>query len=469
VLRRLRRVPLPLGLLLVSAAITGAAWCVLKPPLQGPDEVSHVTYVQRIVERPSIPWQRHPNPNAGAGHTEFRAALSAAGFGPLINNTSARPLWSHGDELAFAQAAKGADRTRGGETSTFVNPPLYYLYEAVPYAIGHGSSFFTRVLLMRLANVLLLLATIVFCWLLAGELLGRGLAQFVAAASSALLPQLLNITGTVNADNLLITAWTAALWLMALILRRGLERRLVVALAITCVAAALTHGRGLPLLLPAAITLVIAFARERGWTWATPVRVGVAAFALYLPVVFWWAGKGPKGNVLEFGSYVWQFYLPRLGSMQPTIGPPNYGWHHAYVDRLWGGFSHLEVVMPLDLADAVFTIVRVGLVLLVIALLVQHRSVRRQSATAVVLASAILALVLALHLIAYRSLIERPSDAIITGRYLLPLIALYGIAIAVVVKALPRLARAPAAGVVVGAGVAMQFVALGLVLERFYA
>jgi hypothetical protein len=466
--RRLRRIPLPLALLLVAAAITGTTWSILKPALQGPDEVSHVTYVQRIVEGPEIPWDLSPNPDAGTGHTEFQAVLNDAGIRPLINNTSARPLWTTADERVYENAVRGADRSRGGETSTFVNPPLYYLYEAVPYAIGHGSSFFTRSVLMRLANVLLLLVSIVFCWLFAGELFGRGAAQFAATASAALVPQLANIVATVNSDNLLIAEWSAALWLMVVILRRGPERRLLVWLAVVCVASALTHGRGLPLFIPAAMTVLLAYARRRDWRAVTPVRLMSAVLILYVPAVVLWAGRGPHGNMREFVSYAWQFYLPKLGFMNQAIGPPGYNWRHAFVDRLWGGFSHLEVVLPADLEDAAFTIVRVGLVLVVLALIRRHAAVRRDAPAAVVLVTALITLLLALHLAAYRSLADG-SGAVITGRYVLPLVALFGAAVGVVINALPRPVALPATAVVVGAGVAMQFVAVGLVLERFYA
>jgi 4-amino-4-deoxy-L-arabinose transferase-like glycosyltransferase len=468
VVDRLRRIPLPLALLLACAAITGAAWSFLKPPLQGPDEVAHVTYVQRIVENKEIPWTRSANSDPGLGPSEFAAVLAYASIRPLIQNLAARPAWSPADEQLYYLASSHVPRTKGGETSTFVNPPLYYLYEAVPYAVGHSGTFFTRALFMRLANVVLLLASVVFFWLLAGEVLGRGLAQFVAATSAALIPQLLNIVGTVNADNLLITLWSAALWLMVVILRRGATRGRVIGLLLACFGALLTHGRGIPIFLPAGMTLVLVFARHRGWRAVTPLRVMAATFAVYLVVLLWWASKGPQGNAREFISYVWQFYLPKLGFMKPMIGV-HYTWHQAWVDHLWSGYSHLEIEIPANLEKAVWLGVRVGLVMLVAALIAKRRAVRRESASAVVLASAVIGTLLALHLIAYRAMLGFSADPVLTGRYLLPLIALFGVAVGIVVKALPRPLVGPAAGLAIGGTLAMQFVAVGLVLERFYA
>jgi hypothetical protein len=65
-------------------------------------------------------------------------------------------------------------------------------------------------------------------------------------------------------------------------------------------------------------------------------------------------------------------------------------------------------------------------------------------------------------------MLTEPGDPIITGRYLLPLIALLGIAVALVADVLPRTARSAFTGIAVAAGVALQLTSLGLLLERFY-
>jgi hypothetical protein len=66
-------------------------------------------------------------------------------------------------------------------------------------------------------------------------------------------------------------------------------------------------------------------------------------------------------------------------------------------------------------------------------------------------------------------MVDLPGDPIITGRYLLPLVALLGIAVAVVATVLPAAARAAYTGMVLAAAVALQVISLGLLLERFYA
>jgi hypothetical protein len=66
-------------------------------------------------------------------------------------------------------------------------------------------------------------------------------------------------------------------------------------------------------------------------------------------------------------------------------------------------------------------------------------------------------------------MLETPGDPIITGRYILPFVALLGIAVAIVAHVLPRPARALYSGLALAAGVALQLISLGLLLERFYA
>ncbi|HEX4719757.1 MAG TPA: DUF2142 domain-containing protein [Thermoleophilaceae bacterium] len=467
-LHRLRQVPLPLACLLGAATFLACAWIVLMPPLQGPDEVSHFAYVQRIAERHVIPWTPSGNGGGQPYSTEVGTALVQGGVGPLSRNIAARPLWTRADERLWSRTAAGADRGDGGYTSAMRNPPLYYLYELVPYGISSGGKFWDQALLMRFANVPLFLIALAFIWLLAGELLGRGPLQYIAAATAALIPQLTNIVATVNPDIALVAEWSAALYLMTLVMRRGPRRGLIVALALLLVAGGFTQPRSLPLVVPAAMAALLGLARERGWRRVNPLTLGLGALLIGVPLVVALAARG-LGSVRQFGSYIWQFYLPKLGSMAPTIGPVHYDVRLGFVDRIFGTLAQLEVGLPPTIEDVAWWVVRLGLVALLAALVIKRDAVRRNAGLAVVFLTAIWTLLASLHLVAYRAMLSSPGDPIITGRYLLPLIGLLGLAVAIVGSVLPRMARAAYAGVVLAAGVAIQVVSLGLLLERFYA
>jgi 4-amino-4-deoxy-L-arabinose transferase-like glycosyltransferase len=321
---------------------------------------------------------------------------------------------------------------------------------------------------MRLANIPLLLVALVFIWLLAGELVGRGPLQYLATAVAALVPQLMNVVATINPDILLVAEWSAALWLMTLVVRRGPRRKLVVSLAGLVVVGALTQPRSLPLVVPALMAVLLGWARERGWRRLNPLTLGVGALVIGVPLALVVAGRG-QGSAREFGSYLWQFYLPKLSFMNTTIGPVSYDVRTGFVDRIFGTLAQLEVVLPPTIADIAWWVARLGLAALVVALLIRRDAVRRNAGLTAVFLTAIWTLLLSLHLVAYRSMVSSPGDPVITGRYLLPLIGLLGVAVAIVGKVLPRPARAAFTGLALAAGVAIQIVSLGLLLERFYA
>src|SRR5204863_1565162 len=106
---------------------------------------------------------------------------------------------------------------------------------------------------------------------------------------------------------------------------------------------------------------------------------------------------------------------------------------------------------------------------LLVALVHQWRSVRRESAVAWVLGLTIFALLLGLHVAAYRAMLTTPQDPIVTARYLLPLLPLFGLALALIAKALPARAAGVFTGFAFVAGVALQLGSIGLLVERFYA
>jgi hypothetical protein len=242
---------------------------------------------------------------------------------------------------------------------------------------------------------------------------------------------------------------------------------LLVWLAVLNAAAVLTQPRSVTLVLPSLLLVLLVSARERGWRRVTPLRAAAVTGGALTLVAFAWASVG-SGTVREFASYLWQFYLPRLGFMNGTIGPASYDVHSAFLGRLVGGFAELEVGLPPTPDTVVWWAVRLGLLALVVALVLKRDAVRRRGGLAVVLAAALFTTVLGLHLIAYRALLGNPNDPIITGRYLLPFVGLLGVAVALAAYAFPRALRPVYTGLVLAAMAALQLMSLGLLLGRFY-
>ena len=463
------RLPPALLALLGAALLQSLAWIVLLPPLQGPDEPDHLAYTQRMVETKSIVW-RPRGGSTPAGRepysTELVTAYVWAGLRPLAANTAARPLWTEADEAIWRREDReltDADRRDGAYGAPFRNPPLYYAYSAIPYAAASGGSILDRAFAMRLANVPFVLLAVGFAWLLAAELLGRRARwlPFAAAAPVALHPQLHHVAATVNPDALLVAEWAAGLYLACVVVRRGPTRGTAAALLAVAACGALTHYRGFPLLAVAAVALGVAWVRRRGLPARGAAGAAAAAAAVGLLALLAVAAAG-RGQVREFVSYAWQFYLPKLPFMSPTVGPRDYDVREAWVDRFFG--TQLEVDVGGGINTALLVLSLAGLAALAVAALAERAALRRNWPTLAVLATGLVALVGLLHVGAYRGMLDNADDPVFTGRYLLVLLPVFGLAIALVAaRAGPVLA-----GLVVGAALALGVVDAGAVLGRFY-
>ncbi|MGN6187702.1 MAG: DUF2142 domain-containing protein [Conexibacter sp.] len=482
-----RAFPRPLALLLAAAATLSLAWAIVLPPFQGPDESEHFAYVQHLAETGSAP---SPTTFSGAGShsTEQREAMDTLGLRALMANPSARPSWSAADQdpwRRFEASLPDAARKDGdGLNPIGKNPPLYYAYEAVAYRASPSHSLWGRLLAARLANGLLFLATVAFAWLAASELTRRTWARTLAAGLVALQPQLISLSAIVNADTLLTAVWTAFLALAIRTLVRGPTARRVVGLFALAAASALTHGRGIALLPPLAVVLAAA-----AWRHRPPLRealrwsgAGVAILAVALVAFRLFTTAGGSGGTLyggqtnyihqggfdlkQLASLVWQFYLPPLPSMQPPLGG-SYGYRQLYIETFFGAFGWLEVRYP----QRIYTLIQLaaagGLIALYTAVVVRARELWAQRHVAIGVAAIALSLIALLHLVSYLSLLGS-ADPLIVGRYLMPLVGVFALAVTFVATSLPRRLGPLLAAVLLGAAVALDLGGLGMVVIRFY-
>ena len=154
--------------------------------------------------------------------------------------------------------------------------------------------------------------------------------------------------------------------------------------------------------------------------------------------------------------------------MSAPVGP-EWGAHQVYLDRFFGTFVQFEVGFPRDLLNLVRDLIWVGLALLAVAAWRRRRLLAGHAAVVLVLLVAAVLVILSLHAAAFRSLLVNPADPVITGRYLLMLVPLYGVAIAGAASALPGRIRAAGTGALLAGLVLLQLSAFGIVVARFYA
>lgn len=483
-----RSTPRPLAVLLVLTALLGVAWCIATPPFEGADESSHAAYVQHLAETGHAPTSTGTGP---AESDELATALTVFNLGPIISNQNAVPNFAHVDRSlwdAFERQATGKQRSNGSSANAVGKyPPLYYAVDVIPYKLAPGS-LLDKLFFMRLYSVLLYVATVLFAWLLAAELFSRQWPRVVTAGAVAMQPKLGYLAGIVNPDIQLIAIWSAFAWMAMRTLRRGPTPARVAWIAALTAASLLTQPRGLAILAPAGLTLLLAWVRYRrarlGWLRDGAIAaVCVALVGIYVlhfssahssggafgGEISKATGGNGTGNARQFLSYLWQFYFPKLSFMQQAVGPPNYGYRQVYIETFFSSQGGLEVVYKTKTFDLLQLGAFLGLVLLYTQAIVARALLVRFWRELLVLVTMCVALLGLLHVTAYHDLLTNPAEPLITGRYLLMLVPVFALAIAFCCYTLPRRIGTALAGALLAIGVILQFSSLALSMTRFYA
>lgn len=482
--RRLARPPAALAALLGATAVVSLGWIAASPAFQAPDENAHFGYVQSLAERGRIP----ESGGARLLSTEVNRAAAAANSFQTQQRPGTKPEWSknaHDDYLERAAREGDAIRKDGGGNPAGVNPPLYYLWEVPAYSIASGGDVFARVTVMRLWSIPFLLVTVAATWLLAGTVFGpRPDLQLAAAAVPALLPMVTFISTSITPDSLTFALWSVAFLLGArILLRQSGMLELAALFGISGLAVATKTSS---FALAPAVLLVSGVALWRNRHRRRLVATVLVSGALLLTATAgtWFAVSGSANRsaapqisefaTLEhfdpaaFGSYVWQFYLPRLsfqtGYPQLSEWPPQA--YEFWLEKSWGAFGWLEVRWP---SRVYWLLGLAGLAVGLAALYAIWR--RRARVSRPLIAFFVLAtgtLLFGLHWTEFKML--RDTHVLINqGRYLFPLISLAGLAAAAALTVVPVRARSATLGVALGAGASLSLLSIGLTAARFYA
>lgn len=487
--------PRPLLGLLAAVAVVGIAWALVVPPWQSPDSFTHYAYTESLATRSALPGRAgHPESSSSTS-----AAMKAAGtLGAQWSPLSTKPTWNPALARGYRRQSGRLSRSDGGgPTPSSSNPPVYYALAAMAYLSSVGGDALDRVTTVQLWGVVLLLATVLGAWLLAGEVFGRRrLLQLSTAAVAGLQPMVPYISTSVTPDALLITSWTFVLWLGARVVRRGAPRRDAIALCSVTALAILTKETSYALI-PAVAFAVLAGllrSRRRGWR-ETADAVLLPAIALAVPVLVWIAAatrtgraaltiKPPTAAITEAPSsfisglfdYVWQFYLPRLPGQGlfrlPRLGvlpwprfEPGLPLWNVWIREGWGVFGWVDLYLPgwiyVVLAAVTGAVAAAGA-----AIIARFRD-RLRLALVAFFALAFAALLAVSHVIEYETL-RGGTGAFIQGRYLLPVIGLLGLGVALIVSRLPVRARGPVTAVLLVSLLAVQVIALATVMKAYY-
>src|SRR3712207_5527813 len=101
----LRRIPAPLAALLGVVALFGVAWALVVPAWGFPDEDSHFSYSQTLVERGELPGKGRFSVSS-----EQRLSMTATNTDEVTFLPRAKPEWSRAIEKAWRRNTKGEKR-----------------------------------------------------------------------------------------------------------------------------------------------------------------------------------------------------------------------------------------------------------------------------------------------------------------------------------------------------------------------
>ena len=468
-----------LVVLLVLAAAHGVAWAVVTAPLNGPDESAHFAYAQDLAENHHAPSRQT---GTGSVSTEAGTLYYSLNLAPILLHPEGKPTFSavRRVEKQLDELPASARKDGTGPNAAANYPPLYYAYEAVAYDLSPSRSLLGRLFFMRLATTLLLVVTVWLTWLIASELFSRTWVRTLATGMVALQPKLGFGAGIINPDLMLVMVATGALLMGLRLVKYGPTLGRVLWLAAFAGLGALVHPRGL--FLPPFAVIVLGIALARAWPGGrravgfSAAVVGIAFAGVAISIGWSQAHAGgaisenPVGgfSARQFVEYLWQFYLPKLSAMNPKIGPPQYGYRQVYIDSFFSAFASFSVSYRQIVLDGLQVAAGIGVAALWTTIVARwHVVVARWREVAVCLVFFI-GLMGLLHVVSYMNL-RGSTDPVLTGRYLLPAVALYGCAIAWVTSSLPRRVGMVAAGILLGGALLLAIGGVGLSLDRFYA
>ena len=484
--RWLARVPVALWACAAIAFLNGAVWAFVNPPLQGPDEIAHVTYIQYVGEWGRLPGE--PPRGPGIGSEEMRAAAASLPW----THTAQNPTWSPRSLREYRRAQPDLSRKPGSAPpATINNPPLYYAIEAVPYRVARSVDFFDRLLLLRLVSALMGAFTVACTFLFVRELLPRRpWAWTVGALAVAFQPMFGFMSGSVNNDNLLYMLGALLIYLVARAVRRGLTLPLAIGLGAVAAAGMLTKTSFAGLLPGAAAGILLAIwrvpapQRRRALAFgAAGAGVLVAGFGLWLvanQAVFdrsgvtttaGFASAETTANTTLRGtaSYIWQVFLPALPGMERFVSIQNsYVLWDTFIQGFVGRFGWWHFGFALWVNQLVLGVYLAVLALTGAGLFRARRALRRRWPELVVYVLILAGYVGLVEVAAYRYQSHHMA-AFEQTRYLLPLVPLYGGLVAIAATAGGR-RWGPAIGAfLVVLAMAHSLFAMLLVIGHYYA
>jgi 4-amino-4-deoxy-L-arabinose transferase-like glycosyltransferase len=485
----IRRVPRAAWVCALVGLLNATAWSLITPPLELPDEQAHYAYVEYLVQHGQPP---RPQPQDELSSNE-QAALEGIDFEEVRFAPTNPAIFSATEQHQLKRLlalnpnrydGNGAGADVGGE------PWLYYALQAIPYKAAEGGTLLDRLALMRLLSALLGGLTVLFVFVFLREALpGAPWTWTVGALGVAFQPLFGFVSGGVNSDALLYAASAALFYLIARAFRRGLTPSLAVAIGLTLAAGTLTKFNFIGLLPGAALALLAIAFRAEGRVSRHALRLpalalGVAAAPLLLTMAMnglawerptlgltttYFSATKVHPTIGGALSYGWQFYLVHLPGMRQILAHETDALQDLWLKGFIGRYGWVDTMFSPRVYDIALVPIA-AVVLLCVRALVRDRRLlagrRVELLVYAILTGCFMAFVAAASYDAFLTSLGGSGGQ---ARYLLPLLPLYGGALALAARGAGRRLMPVAGTLIVLVALAHDLFSQLLVISRFYA
>jgi len=360
-------VPLAVWLVTVTFGAVLAAWTVLTPAYQAPDEPNHVDRVIATAHGHVLipPKSRHTG--IGIVRSEHVAGVPSCCPPPAGQPLELDEAPPHDRRPSIASLGGGAQQPGTDVNQITAHPPLYYLWEgAIAKALPDSWPYDKTLEGLRFASLLLVVPLPLLTYAAARRLAGPGPVPVTAAVLPLAIPMLGHLGASVTNDSLLVLLGGLLTVLTAYVATGDTSRRTAAWTGVVLAAALLTKAFGFVGFFGVAVAYAVAWARALRARKpeaappgpAAPARAALAGTGRHAaervsgrvglagrtPLV----GRAPLGGAIIAiglgvlgGGWYWARNAVVYGAVQPDGGayvpppaPPS--WHPSF----WGYFFH---------------------------------------------------------------------------------------------------------------------------------
>lgn len=146
--------------------IKGLLWTLVIPPLRTPDEDAHFAYVQYLAEEKKVPrniGKLKSTQLTTSEELEKTIQLIRESALMIFSSMDQKPKNIPNEFISYSRKVPPGEY----KNAAALYPPLYYLYETIPYLIGAKLDIFHRIYLMRFFSLIFYLITIIFIYKIA--------------------------------------------------------------------------------------------------------------------------------------------------------------------------------------------------------------------------------------------------------------------------------------------------------------